>query len=300
MKKNTPLFYIGFALGITWLLWIPALVLVSQKGYPLPTIDYLLQQRSFQFVNAAHIWAVTSFSLAVYGPVIAALLAAWVEGGRQGVRDWFAPVLRWRVAPRWYAIVLAVALFLVALPVLVGWLPGLVTPRSAYTFPSIAFIGFLFLYQFLTSGLGEEPGWRGYLLPRWQAQFGADKAIWYTGLIWALWHFPFTIFFLLRNAPDLPLAAQLSMLLPSLAGQTMSLIGMTYIYAWLLRQTESVFIAMLFHALGNTLNALAAATLVTNPVVSLAIAAMPWLVVWIIEKTSRPAVMKDKAASAQG
>lgn len=289
MKRNPTLIYILLALGITWLLWIPALLFVSTKGYPLPTINYLLEHQSFQFVNNEHIFMVIIFSLAVYGPLIAGLVASWVEGGRPGIKEWFSPVFRWAVKPHWFGLVLLIALSVVLVPVLTGAILGLVTWRIDYALPSILLIVFLFFYQFLTSGLGEEPGWRGYLLPRWTVQYGQEKAVWWTGLIWALWHFPFTIFYTLNGVQDLSLAAQLSILLPSLIGQTISLIGTTYIYAWLLNHTRSLFLAILFHALGNFFSAIILAPLTVNPIINLAVGAIPWLIVLILDKTDKKA-----------
>lgn len=41
--------------------------------------------------------------------------------------------------------------------------------------------------------LGEEWGWRGYLLPRLQKQFKVVPALLIGGLIWGLWHAPLTV-----------------------------------------------------------------------------------------------------------
>jgi membrane protease YdiL (CAAX protease family) len=38
--------------------------------------------------------------------------------------------------------------------------------------------------------LGEELGWRWFLFPRLQQQFGFHGACLISGVIWAVWHFP--------------------------------------------------------------------------------------------------------------
>jgi len=44
----------------------------------------------------------------------------------------------------------------------------------------------VFVMQLFTSGLGEEPGWRGFLLPRLQARYEGDKFVWVLGLLLAI------------------------------------------------------------------------------------------------------------------
>jgi len=53
-------------------------------------------------------------SFAAFGPAVAALAITAVTEGRAGLRAWTRRLLRWRVAPRWYAIALAVPLAVVS------------------------------------------------------------------------------------------------------------------------------------------------------------------------------------------
>jgi membrane protease YdiL (CAAX protease family) len=47
-----------------------------------------------------------------------------------------------------------------------------------------------FLYNFIYGGLSEEPGWRGFALPRLQAKFSPLVSSLILGVIWAVWHAP--------------------------------------------------------------------------------------------------------------
>lgn len=38
--------------------------------------------------------------------------------------------------------------------------------------------------------LGEEAGWRGYMMPKLEELFGIRKAVLIGGLIWGIWHYP--------------------------------------------------------------------------------------------------------------
>lgn len=38
--------------------------------------------------------------------------------------------------------------------------------------------------------LGEEAGWRGYMMPKLEELFGLKKAVLIGGIIWGIWHFP--------------------------------------------------------------------------------------------------------------
>lgn len=96
------------------------------------------------------------------------------------------------------------------------------------------------------------------------------------------WHYPFTIYNTLSQRVDVPPAGAAITVVMALAGQTISLVGMTYLYAWLYNNTGSVFLAILFHGLSN----FPPAVLLTAAAPSLTVitAVMPWLVVFVLEK----------------
>ena len=68
------------------------------------------------------------------------------------------------------------------------------TPLASFVAPDdslstiVGFFVQLVLFT-LTLSLGEELGWRGYLLPR-LLSLGRTRALLVTGLVWAAWHLP--------------------------------------------------------------------------------------------------------------
>jgi membrane protease YdiL (CAAX protease family) len=146
------------------------------------------------------VWARTTFSvlldtalfvLGASGSFFAALVLVWLEG--RGIRAWLRSVLRVRVDARYYALalVLPVVIVLVAATVHVLAFEGRLTPELL---PGSREYPLILLYVLLFGGGQEEPGWRGYALPRLQEEYGALTAALGTGLVWAFWHLP--LFFL--------------------------------------------------------------------------------------------------------
>jgi membrane protease YdiL (CAAX protease family) len=95
-------------------------------------------------------------------------------------------------------------------------------------------------FGFLIPSIGEEPGWRGFALPRLQARYGPVKATLILGLMHGLWHLPALPLLLSPFAPE----KVLPFVLTAVAG--------TFLYTWLFNHTRgSVLLAMLAHASGN-------------------------------------------------
>lgn len=279
-QQKSIFLFIIIAFGITWLCWIPALAGSARQGFDLPMVNNFANQTDRSMLTSQQRLLTGMFNFAVYGPLVAALALTLWEAGKAGLMDLLKRVVKFRVSLKWYGVVIGLALFIPLVPWLLSQLTG--QPQTggfAWSFPLIAV---LFLRQVLTSGLGEEPGWRGYLLPRLQAAYGSGKAVWILGIIWAVWHYPITIFDTLSNMTEVPLPAMVITLLVALAGQTISLIGMTYLYVWIYNATGSVWLAILFHALSNTIPAVLLAGI--SPTFSILMAAIPWLVVFVLEK----------------
>ena len=273
--------YTLLAYALTWLGWIPALVIAGRKGYLLPYAANYAQLAREGFSNAEHAVLSLAFALAVYGPIIAAVAVTIVDRGPAGVRELMRRGVIWRVGSRWYGAVALIGLALLLVPLAAGAITGLL-PLGEIRFAPLPFLLLMFAVQMLTSGLGEEPGWRGLLYPRLAARHGTQRAIWWSGLIWAGWHYPLTIYDTATKVTGVPPVGVIVVVLVALAGNTMSLIGMTYLYAWLINRTGSVLLAMVLHSLSN----LVALALVGGfaPTLGLVMAVTPWVMVFLLQR----------------
>jgi membrane protease YdiL (CAAX protease family) len=93
---------------------------------------------------------------------------------------------------------------------------------------------------FIMSGMAEEFGWRGYVLPRFQARWNALTSSIILGVIWACWHISF--FFV----PGAGLYGR------NFLEWAPWIILSSVIYTWLFNNTKgSVLVAALFHATAN-------------------------------------------------
>jgi membrane protease YdiL (CAAX protease family) len=125
----------------------------------------------------------------IFSPTIAGLVTARVVGGTPAVRAIVDALLRWRIGWRWFLVgavfVLAPLVLAIASLLLGNAAPG---PAPGLTLPGHAIA---LVYTAVAGPLSEEPGWRGFALPRLQARHDALTASIVLGLAWAFWHVPF-------------------------------------------------------------------------------------------------------------
>ena len=104
---------------------------------------------------------------------------------------------------------------------------------------------YLLILGTLTSSLfalGEELGWRGFLVPRLARLYGFERTAIISGLIWAVWHFPLILFGDYRGGA--PVAY-------SMLCFTVMVVGISYLFAWITLRSGSVWPAVLLHGSHN-------------------------------------------------
>lgn len=124
---------------------------------------------------------------------IAGLIMIAVVTGREGLKELWNRLIRWRVNWRWYLFAfLPFGLYLLA-TALSGSLGSFqISGNTLITILFSAEAGFL-IYLFLRGPMGEELGLRGFALPRLQATRSPFSASIIIGVLWAAWHIPVLI-----------------------------------------------------------------------------------------------------------
>ncbi len=90
--------------------------------------------------------------------------------------------------------------------------------------------------------LGEEIGWRGYLVPRLARLYGFDRTAIGSGLIWAAWHYPLILFAGYGTGAPAWYA---------ILCFTVLVVGISYLYAWITLRSGSLWPAVLLHGSHN-------------------------------------------------
>jgi uncharacterized protein len=160
VRRRPMVAFVGLAYALSWLIWIPA--------------GFLGGGQAVMVVGA-------------FGPPVAAWIVLRVTGG--SVRAWARQMLRWRVRPRYYLYALGLpVLLLVVVNVALALLGkdldvALLGERAPAYLATLVFVTLL-------GGGQEEPGWRGFALPRLQQRWTPLRATLLLAVIWGLWHLP--------------------------------------------------------------------------------------------------------------
>jgi membrane protease YdiL (CAAX protease family) len=174
------------------------------------------------------------------GPSTAGILLTGWMAGRDGLRDLWRRLTRWRVGVRWYAFALLVcpvstALVLVVLARFSTAFAPPVAVRDDW--PALIVTG---LAAGLVVGLFEELGWTGFAVPRLLAQHGLLAVGLLVGTVWGAWHF-----MVFREADSFTAPFPLALLLTRLFT---ALPALRVMLVWLYTRTESLLVTVLMHA----------------------------------------------------
>src|SRR5436305_3497242 len=94
----------------------------------------------------------------------------------------------------------------------------------------------------LSRALGEEIGWRGFLVPELSKTVGFTGTALISGVVWSLWHYPILIFADYNSGTATWYA---------LTCFTVMVVAIAFVFAWLRLKSGSVWTAALLHASHN-------------------------------------------------
>jgi membrane protease YdiL (CAAX protease family) len=160
------------------------------------------------------------------GALIAALVVIALAEGRAGFLDLGKRMIRWRVPWYYYAFALLLPLAVRAVATLVNDAPSPDWVNLSWTSFGLWFL--VRLINPMDGPMAEEPAWRGFAVPRLQAQRSPLASAAILGVLVALWHLP-------------------------LIGDTgwigiVTTFVITFVYVWLFNRTGgSVLLVLLFH-----------------------------------------------------
>jgi len=204
--------YSFLAYLFTWIYWLSALW-TRNPNHPFYAVPFIGE------------------GLGMFGPMLAAMaMRAFISReGFKGSLGLIRPV-------KFYLIAFFAPLLFVLFLILFNQATGIGRFEWTYSLPLsqtfLISIGLVFL--FIPLGIGEEYGWRGYLLPR-VLPVGEVKGTIVLGIIWALWHLPVLT---LRPGP----------LWLSIPLFTLTVTLLAFPFTWLFRAAgASVLVVSLFH-----------------------------------------------------
>lgn len=202
IRRHRLLLFFGLALGLTWTAFIPW---YASKGEDIPWFTF--------------------------GPLLAALIAALLTGGLPALRSVLASMVRWRVSPVWYVVALGFPIAAQLVAISLNTSLGSAAPAWGNIPPLAEILPMVAIFAIFSGPLGEEPGWRGFAVPRLLASHSAFSASLLLGAVWAAWHLPLAL------VGDLTLYGTINVLLAA------------FVFTWLYQNTGgSVLLAILMHA----------------------------------------------------
>jgi len=182
--------------------------------------------------------------IGAYGPTIAAIIVQGVLDKKK-LKTMLGRLLRVRVSCRIYLFVIIAPILFYVVAYLLGtmvldgnlhisWMAGL------------SGIPIWFLAALPFGPMGEELGWRGFMLPRLLDQFSILKASFFVGLAWGVWHLASFSF------PGAAIPEFLSVNVWTIFLYFANTIALSIVFSYVyLKSRGSVFMAILLHTFFN-------------------------------------------------
>jgi uncharacterized protein len=250
LARHPLISFFVMAYAFSWIVWSPWVL--SEEGVGL--LPFEISGAALGLLSAAAI---------LLGPTLSAFIMTGVTEGREGIRRLLHRIVLWRVGLRWYlfALIGVPAVMALGTIILPGGLASLLGLGPGYL---LTYVSTYVLVVIFGGPLFEEPGWRGFALPRLQPLHGPLVGTLILGLLWGLWHLPeFLVPFWAAQSGGSDFFAIVRFVVIA--------ITFAVVTTWVFNNTKaSVFMAILVHAsidtFGVPLGALASPSAVGNSI----------------------------------
>jgi len=231
MQQHSLFFFFFMAYAFSWIVLIP---------FVLSVWGIMPEFFSFTFILNPFLGPILAVPV-----TLAAFIMTGITEGKAGVRRLLHRYMQWRAGWQWYLFILLDIPALLLLGIIVQ--PGALASFHGLPPPIFFLVYYLvsFVVVFLLGGLlGEEPGWRGFALPRMQLRYGPLWGTLVLGVLWGFWHLPHFLTPVQGGGPGTSFATFLTNF-PIFFLEVMAL---AIIFTWVFNHTRgSVFIAILLH-----------------------------------------------------
>ena len=218
--------------------------------FAFSSVFYLLSARALQRGVAQGLYSVGL----MWCPALATLVTLKLNGRRLSELGWKWPLARYAIASWLIPLAYATAAYAIVWTTGLGGFPNhefmqrLVQRMGLSSSPVVSTVAYVLLagsFGLVQSGgnaLGEEIGWRGFLVPELYKTTGFSGTALFSGLVWACWHYPLLIWGGYNGGTPMWY---------SLVCFTIMVVSMSFALTWLRLRSGSLWIGAIMHASHN-------------------------------------------------
>jgi uncharacterized protein len=234
-RRKDPALSMAFlytALVLAFSLLYLLLITLAQRG----SLPFAMGPPDISIEKSSIPGLICGLCLRSFGPALAAIITLFFFQGRPGLASLWRSMTSFRLPGSLYALALFAPLAVSALIAALGLYSGRLQYAAEQLQP-LRFAAFFVPMLLFDGPLGEEPGWRGLLLPCLLTRMGAAAASFVVGVIWFVWHLP--LYAADGRDFDPP-------------GYLVSVVALSYVFTWFyIKSRYSTWMAIFLHATTN-------------------------------------------------
>ncbi len=203
--------------------------------YFLPDVYY-----AQSYGSVIGILATLFVGIQAFGPTIAAIITTIYFEGKNGLKQYAKSLTKFRVKYYWYLLVFFLPIFAYSSPIIVNIAIGNPSNNDYFNTNLWGITFATITSNLFFAALAEEPGWRGFALPKMNRHFRPIISGIAIGVIWAFWH----LLHYVLGGRDWSSFPQFIF--------TVTVISC--IYTWIYLKTKSIPLMVIFHVMHNLTN----------------------------------------------